>query len=71
MGLRRNPDGVERFLDSVPRVAALRQPWAGGRNPVGIITIHDVHAAPAAVRSVTTFVPARARRARRREIVHR
>ena len=33
---RRNPVGVVGFWDIFPKVARASQPWAGGRNPVGI-----------------------------------
>ena len=32
----RNPVGVGIYRDGTPRVARSSQPWAGGRNPVGI-----------------------------------
>ena len=35
-GNRRNPVGVETVACITPRVARSSQPWAGGRNPVGI-----------------------------------
>jgi hypothetical protein len=33
---RRNPVGVEIFWKREPKVGVARQPWAEGRNPVGI-----------------------------------
>src|SRR5687767_2327037 len=36
-GAGRNPVGVVLFFDSTPRVARASQPWALGRNPVGIL----------------------------------
>ena len=33
---RRNPGGVETVTGIAPKVARASQPWAGGRNPVGI-----------------------------------
>jgi hypothetical protein len=33
----RNPAGVGRFLNRVPKVARGAQPWASSRNPVGIL----------------------------------
>jgi len=31
-----NPVGVDRYAPGFPKVARASQPWAGGRNPVGI-----------------------------------
>ena len=35
----RNAVGVESISEYAPKVGVVRQPWAGGHNPVGIVRI--------------------------------